>query len=135
MTGWNPADLAAIDRVGEIRVAAHRPDGSLRPATIVWHVVVDGALFIRSVRGEAGAWFQAVLRTGRGTVDAGGVHADVTVTRDDAHDAEIDRAYHAKYGNGSPVRSITSPAATATTLRVDPADTRTPTRSGADGWG
>jgi hypothetical protein len=119
MTSWNPAELTAIDGDGEIRVAAHRPDGSLRPATIVWHVVVDGALFIRSVRGEDGAWYRAVRRTGTGTVDGGGVHADVTFTRDAAHDAAIDRAYHAKYGNGSPVRSITSPAATATTLRVD----------------
>jgi hypothetical protein len=32
----------------------------------------------------------------------------------------IDRAYHAKYGDGPAVRSITSPQATATTLRVEP---------------
>lgn len=117
-TGTRP-DLATIDRADEVRVAAHRPDGTLRPATIVCHVVVDGALFIRSVRGEDGAWYRAVRRTGTGTIDAGGAHADVTFTRDDSHDPEIDRAYHAKYGNGSPVRSITSSTATATTLRID----------------
>ncbi|HEY3437624.1 MAG TPA: DUF2255 family protein [Actinotalea sp.] len=120
MTDWTPADLAAIDRAYEVRVAAHRPDGTLRPTTIVWHVVVDGALYVRSVRGEEGAWYRAVLRTGTGSVDAGGVHADVTFTRDASHGPEIDQAYRTKYGNGSPVRSITSPAATATTLRLDP---------------
>lgn len=120
MTDWTPADLAAVDRAGEIRVAAHRPDGTVRPSTIVWHVVVDGALFIRSVRGDDGAWYRAVRRTGTGTVDAAGVHADVTFTPDAGHDGAIDDAYRAKYGNGSPVRAITSAVATATTLRVDP---------------
>ena len=119
MTFWNPSELAAIDHDGELRVAAYRPDGTLRPSTIVWHVVVDDALFLRSVRGEDGAWYRAVRRTGTGTIDAGGVHADVTFTRDDAHDEAIDLAYRDKYGHGSPVRSITSAVATATTLRVD----------------
>lgn len=36
-------------------------------------------------------------------------------------EGEIDAAYRAKYGTGSPVRSITSPTATPTTQRVDPA--------------
>ncbi|MFJ3404475.1 DUF2255 family protein [Promicromonospora sp. NPDC090134] len=118
-TTWTPEDLAAIDGDGELRVAAHRPDGTLRTSRIVWHVVVDDALFIRSVRGQDGAWYRGVQRTGTGAIDSGGVSAEVTFTPDDAHDAAIDRAYHAKYGDGSAVRSITSPAATATTLRVD----------------
>lgn len=120
MTDWNPTDLQTIDRAGEILVAAHRPDGTLRPATIVWHVVVDGALFIRSVRGQHGAWYRAVQRTGTGAVEADGVHADVTFTPDASHDTQIDHAYRAKYGDGSPVRAITSATATATTVRVDP---------------
>jgi len=120
MTDWNPADLAAVDAEGELRVAAHRPDGSLRTPRIVWHVVVDGALYLRSVRGVEGAWYRGVQRTGTGVIDAGGVRTEVTFTRDDTHDDAVDRAYHAKYGDGSAVRSITSPAATATTLRVEP---------------
>ncbi|GAA1728751.1 hypothetical protein GCM10009809_25420 [Isoptericola hypogeus] len=120
MTSWNPADLAAIDADGELHVAAHRPDGTLRTPRIVWHVVVDDALYLRSVRGTDGAWYRGVQRTGTGEIDAGGVRSEVTFTRDDAHDDAIDRAYHAKYGGGSAVQAITSPAATATTLRVEP---------------
>ena len=120
MPEWNQQDLAAIDADGELRVAADRPDGTRQTPRIVWHVVVDDSLYIRSVKGVDGAWYRGVQRTGTGTIDSGGVHADVTFTRDDAHDAEIDRAYHAKYGNGSPVRSITSATAAATTLRVEP---------------
>ncbi|MGC5165451.1 DUF2255 family protein [Luteimicrobium sp. DT211] len=120
MPDWNPDTLAAIDSDGELRVAASRPDGTLRTPRIVWHVVVDGRLFVRSVRGADGAWYRGVRRTGTGEIDAGGVRADVTFTPDDAHDAAIDLAYHAKYGDGSAVRSITNATATATTLRVDP---------------
>ncbi|MDO8145835.1 DUF2255 family protein [Isoptericola sp. 178] len=121
MTAWNPTDLDAIERAGELDVAAHRPDGSLRTPRIVWHVVVDGTLFIRSVRGDAGGWYRGVQRTGTGRITSGGVTADVIFTENHEHDTAIDRAYHDKYGDGSPVRAITSPAAVATTLRVDPA--------------
>ncbi len=120
MTAWTPADLTTLDRVDEVRVAAHRPDGALRPSTIVWHVVVDGQVYIRSVRGDDGAWYRAARRTGTGAIDGGQIHAEVSFTRDDSRDDAIDRAYYAKYGDGSPVRDITSPIATATTLRVDP---------------
>ena len=72
MTAWEPATLATIDADGEMTVAAHRPDGSLRTPRIVWHVVVDGELFIRSVRGEDGAWYRGVRRTGTGEIVAGG---------------------------------------------------------------
>ena len=119
MNSWDPTELGAIDRDGELRVAAHRPDGTVRTPVIVWHVVVDGKLYVRSVRGDAGGWYRGVQRTGTGTIESGGVRAEVTFTRDDDHDAAIDRAYHDKYGDGSAVRAITGPEATATTLRVE----------------
>lgn len=120
MTAWEPATLATIDADGEMTVAAHRPDGSLRTPRIVWHVVVDGELFIRSVRGEDGAWYRGVRRTGTGEIVAGGERVEVTFTPDHDHDVEIDAGYRAKYGGGSAVRSITSPTAAATTLLLEP---------------
>ena len=121
MTIWSEQDLAAIDADGELRVAADRPDGTRHEPRIVWHVVVDGSLYIRSVRGVDGAWYRGVQRTGTGVIDSGGVRADVAFTHDDSRDDAIDAAYHAKYGNGTAVEHITSPTARATTLRVEPA--------------
>lgn len=117
---WDPADLAAIDAAGESTVAAYRPDGTLRTPRIIWHVVADGQLFIRSVRGADGAWYRGVERTGTGVLEAGDIRTEVAFVRDDTHDAAIDDAYRAKYGTGSAVRSITTSQATATTLRVEP---------------
>jgi hypothetical protein len=59
-------------------------------------------------------------RQGEGRIESGGVSKDVSFTRDDSKDADIDAAYRAKYGGGSSVRAITSPTATSTTLRVEP---------------
>ncbi|MEU1980347.1 DUF2255 family protein [Nocardia sp. NPDC019395] len=120
MTEWNADDLATIDRDGELRVAAQRPDGSSRTPRIVWHVVVDGNLYVRSVRGDAGGWYRGVRHTRTGTIDTGDIRAEVTFIRDDSRDDAIDRGYHDKYGNSSAVDAITSPAARATTLRVEP---------------
>lgn len=117
---WDADDLATIDEAGESTVAAHRADGTLRTPRIIWHVVTGGQLFIRSVRGTEGAWYRGVERTGTGVFEADGVRVEVSFIRDDSHDAAIDQAYRDKYGSGSAVRSITSPTATATTLRVDP---------------
>ena len=119
MADWSPTELAAIDGHDELRIAAHRPDGTLRTPRIVWHVVVDGALYVRSVRGVAGAWYRGVQRTGTGVVDVAGARSEVTLTRDDTHDDAIDRAYRAKYGTGPAVDAITHPDARETTLRVE----------------
>lgn len=120
MSTWTETDLAAIDGDGELNVAAYRPDGTLRTPRIIWHVVVDGALYVRSVRGRDGAWYRGVLRTGTGQIDAAGVRADVTFTATDGLDAPIDAAYRSKYGSGSAVQAITSDVARAATVRVDP---------------
>ena len=121
MSRWNPDRLAVVDADDEMTVAAHRPDGTLRTPRIVWHVVIDDRLWIRSVRGDSGGWYRGVRRTGTGRIEAGGATIDVTFTPDGSRDDAIDRAYREKYGEGSAVRSIISPVARATTLRVEPA--------------
>src|SRR3954453_4996169 len=120
MTTWDLDGLAAIDAEGEMTVAAHRPDGTLRTPRIVWHVVVDDRLWIRSVRGASGDWYRGVRSTGTGRIESCGATTDVTFTPDDCGDDAIDQAYRYKYGQGSAVRAITSAEARATTLRVEP---------------
>ncbi|WP_344094950.1 DUF2255 family protein [Microbacterium deminutum] len=117
---WTGQELAELDRASEVRVAGRRADGSSRTLTIVWHVVVDGDLYLRSVNGPDGQWYKGVARHLEGFVHWGNIIREVSFTLDASHDDEIDAAYFVKYGNGSPSRSITSPLAKQTTLRVDP---------------
>ncbi|BDI22960.1 DUF2255 family protein [Herbiconiux sp. L3-i23] len=121
MSSWSDADLATLDRVGEIRIAGRRDDGSTRKPVIIWHVVVDGVLYVRSVRGTAGGWYRGVARRFEGTIEWDGAPHAVTFVLDGSRDDEVDAAYFAKYGRGSSSQAITSATAKATTLRVEPA--------------
>jgi 2,5-diketo-D-gluconate reductase A len=118
---WTDEELNRIGDANELRIAGRRADGSLRKLVIIWQVRVGDHIYVRSVNGPDAAWFGGTQLRGEGRIEAGGISKDVVFSRDDSHDAEIDVAYRAKYGTGSPVRAITSPLATSTTLRVDPA--------------
>lgn len=120
MSTWTNEQLRELDRVGEIRVAGRRKDGSLRGLVIVWHVVVDGKLYVRSVRGAEGGWYKGVVRHYEGAISWRGQTQEVTYIADNSADDAIDDAYFAKYGRGSASQSITSATAKTTTLRVEP---------------
>lgn len=55
--GTTLSRLAASE---EVTLETARPDGSLR-RTIIWLVVDGGEVFVRSVRGERGHWYQAAI--------------------------------------------------------------------------
>ena len=120
MSTWTEDELSRIGRAGELRIAGLRSDGTLRNLVIIWQVRVGDDIYVRSVNGPDAAWFKGTQLRGEGRIESGGVGKDVTFTRDDSKDAEIDAAYRSKYGNGSPVQRITSALATGTTLRVEP---------------
>jgi hypothetical protein len=104
MAAWSDDDLKTLARIGEIRIAGRRDDGTLRPLVIIWHVVVEG-----------------VARNWTGAISWNGQTRDVTYMLDSSHDDEIDDGYFAKYGRGASSQSITSAAAKETTMRIEPA--------------
>lgn len=120
MSTWTTEELHSLGQAGEIRVAGRRKDGSLRTLTIVWHVVVDDSLYVRSVRGTEGAWYKGVVRHHEGAISWNGKTREVTYTPDATADDQVDAAYHKKYGSGAPTRAITNATAKATTLRIEP---------------
>lgn len=120
MTQWTTQELAELSDAYQIRVAGRRADGSARTLTIVWQVVVDGVLYVRSVNGPDGQWFRGVTRNYEGFIDAGKGPRAVTYTLDNTSAQAIDHAYATKYGTGSATRSITSTLAKQTTMRIDP---------------
>ncbi|WP_139416633.1 DUF2255 family protein [Agromyces laixinhei] len=120
MGAWTAAELKELDDAYEVKVAGRRADGSSRTLTTVWHVVVDGDLYLRSVKGTDGQWYKGVVRNFEGFLSWNSTTREVAFTLDASHDDAVDAAYVARYGNGAPSRSITSASARETTLRVDP---------------
>jgi hypothetical protein len=122
MVAWNPTELERIASTREIEVSALRDDGALTKPVTIWAVRVEGDIYVRSVRGEAGGWFKAAEARHEGRIEADATAVDVSFEDVPHHlDEEIDEAYRVKYGYpSSPVDSITTDAARATTIRVVP---------------
>jgi hypothetical protein len=121
MSDWTAEELDTIGAADELRIAALRPDGSLRPYTTIWVVRVGDDLYVRSYRGRDGAWFRSVLRRPEGRIRAGGLTRDVAFTEAaEAGQAGVDQAYRSKYARhgASYVDPMVAPAARAATLRL-----------------
>lgn len=122
MTGWNPSQLERIAAAREIEISPLRDDGALTKPVTIWAVRVGDELYVRSVRGAEGGWFKTAEQRHEGRIEVDSTAFDVAFEDAPHHlDAEIDEAYKSKYGYpSSPVDSITSDAAKATTIRVVP---------------
>jgi hypothetical protein len=121
MRDWTAEELDKIGAADELEIAALRPDGTLRPTTIIWVVRVGDELYVRSYRGRRGGWFRSVLQRPEGLIRAAGLTRDVAFQEpDDADHAAIDQAYRTKYARYARgyVDPIVSPDATAATLRL-----------------
>jgi hypothetical protein len=107
-----PDAIEMLDRTREVHVAA---PGKRVP---IWAVVVDGEAYVRSYRGERGAWYRRALRERR--VEIEGVEAGVEPERDPELNARISEAFRSKYGERSAgsTAAMVTPEVVATTLRL-----------------
>jgi hypothetical protein len=120
VSAWTEAELADIGGANELLIAPERGDGTLQRSRIVWVVRHGDDVYVRSVNGPGGAWFQGVQARHAGHISAGPVDADVLFEdADHGLDDEIDEEYRRKYGRSSTaVDRITSSDARSTTVRV-----------------
>src|SRR5919201_570162 len=102
-SGLDQATLGTLEESVEVDMITPRRDGSFsrRP---IWVVVVDGDAYVRSYRGESGAWYRWVRADGQATIGADDRAIEVGV--EPVSDAETNRtvsdAFRAKYGGRSP---------------------------------
>jgi len=121
MNDWTAGDLEQVGAAEELQISSSRTDGSLRPYVTIWVVRVGDDLYVRSYRGQNGAWFRSALRRPEGRIRAGVVERDVAFEpADDADQDAIDQAYRSKYARFSYVGSMVSPDVRLTSLRLVP---------------
>jgi hypothetical protein len=124
MTEWTSEELNKIGTAEELEIAPRRSDGTLRNPVTIWVVRVNDNLYVRSYKGQAGAWFRATKVRHEGRIWAGGVEKDVTFV--DETDPEIndriDAVYRTKYSRypASYVDPMLAPEARATTIKLVP---------------
>jgi hypothetical protein len=115
------ATLDLLDAAIEVDARTPRRDGSTSSRPI-WIVVVDGVPYVRSYRGERGAWYRRARADGELEIAAGDTKIGARV--EPIADAELDRrisdAFRAKYRRRSPASTdaMVTPEVVATTLRL-----------------
>src|SRR4029450_6896830 len=99
MATWTKDELHKIAAAEERELASLRPDGTLTNAVTIWVVRVGDDLYIRSWKGDGGAWFPAPQGRHAGHIAAGGVGKDVAFVTEADNDIndQIDAAYRTKY--------------------------------------
>jgi hypothetical protein len=119
---FSEEELALLDRAEEVRVETQAPDGPVH-RTIIWIVVNDGEVFIRSVRGERGRWYREALANPAVAIHVDGKRLPATAIPADDPDS-IDRASAAlseKYRRqGGSLQAMLQPHTLPTTLRLEP---------------
>jgi hypothetical protein len=120
-SGLDRATLANPDESVEVDMVTPRRDGSLsrRP---IWVVVVDGDAYVRSYRGESGAWYRRARTDGLAMIGVDGREIEVGVepVSDEETNRKVSDAFRAKYGKRSPgpTETMVNDEVSQTTLRL-----------------
>jgi hypothetical protein len=106
----------------EVRIETKRRDGSVR-RRIIWVVVDGGDVFVRSWKGEGGAWYRAAVRAPDElalTVGKTRIPVSAQVADDEDSVERTSRALQEKYAGDPATPSMVRPYNLATTLRLSP---------------
>ena len=115
--------LRRVEAAEEVEIETRRRTGESR-RTVTWIVADGGRIYVRSVRGPGGKWYQRLRASPEGAIYLAGTRTPVrAIPVSDA--AEIDRVSEAlrrKYAShGSSLANMLRPETLPTTLRLEPA--------------
>ena len=119
---FDRATLDQLDRLKEVRIETARPDGSVR-STIIWAIVDDGEVFVRSWKGDRGYWYQAALDAPEDVaivVDGARVAVRVVAATDQHSIDRCSAGLMRKYKRSASLDSMIQPYNLGTTLRLEP---------------
>src|SRR4051794_7183905 len=99
---WDTATTRQLADAAEVDIVVPAP-GRPEVRTPIWIVAVDGTLYVRSWKGEAGIWYRRAHRYGSGSIITAGHEHQVRFSAVDEPDinAGIDEAYRSKYGHST----------------------------------
>lgn len=122
MSTWSNDDLTRLGGASEIQIAPEKSDGTLRDPTTIWIVRSGEEMYVRSVNGPDGHWYQTAENTHRGQIQADGTTVDVAFIDepDPTVNEQVDAAYLTKYGSTPYAEPMTRPGPRDTTLRLTP---------------
>jgi len=66
-----PHDLVVLEALAEVEIETLTGPGASVHRTVIWVVVEDGDVYVRSVRGELGRWYRELIDRPDGTLLVG----------------------------------------------------------------
>lgn len=114
-------DLESIARAREVVIETRSGDRVFR--TVIWVVVDDEDVFVRSVRGEAGRWFQRALAQPEVALGVGADRFQFTATAADDPESvdRVSEGLRRKYSPGRSLDAMLRLEVLGTTLLLEPA--------------
>lgn len=121
---FDTATIRHLADIEEIDIESGASDEQPAVRRTIWVVVVDDDVYIRSVHGERGQWYQAVRAQPEGYVHAGGLTLPVRAIHVTAADTiqRVTAAYLSKYADSEWAPPMALPHTLGTTLRLVPRD-------------
>jgi hypothetical protein len=119
MTGFDADTLGALRELREVGI---RTDTHPASAVVIWVVVADDGVFVRSFRGAKGRWYRDLAGGGPATLEFAGRRLAVQAVpaNEPAAVEHTSREYLRKYGPGPYATAMVQPEVVATTLRLEP---------------
>ena len=115
-------DADTLRELRDIPEVAIRTEKHPATAVIIWVVVADEEVFVRSVRGSKGRWYRDLAKGGSATLEFAGRRLEVqAVPASDADSiARASREYLRKYRTSPYAQSMIRAEVLPTTLRLEP---------------
>ena len=119
MTKFEPDTLRELRDTHEVAIRTEKHPNS---AVVIWVVVADDEIFVRSVRGSKGRWYRDLAAGGSATLEFAGRRVEVQALPVSDVDpiTRASREYLRKYQPSPYAQSMVRAEVLATTLRLEP---------------
>ena len=112
----------AIDTALEVEIETRRGEDAPVHRTIIWAVVDDGDVFVRSLRGTSGRWYRELLSDPAAVLHAQGERFSVQAVQASDPDSveRTSEALRRKYSDSRSLASMLDDDILDTTVRLEP---------------
>ena len=116
--GW-PGRLEAVE---EVDIETSRGPGAPVHRTTIWPVLGDGQVYVRSLNGEDGRWYQELMANPDAVLHVEGEAVPVRAVRaaDPESVARATRGFNEKYAGSPYLHTMVRNEIGPTTVRLDP---------------
>jgi hypothetical protein len=124
-SSFDPETLNLLGKTDEVYIETSRDVDSPEHRTIIWAIVIGDEVFVRSVRGRKGRWYQRISAHPEGALLMGDTRIPVRAApaTDEGTVDAVSAAFRSKYEEAwpGPTAGIVRPVTLPTTLKLSPA--------------